>query len=139
MPQQRTQTVPNSLDLIIDRNNYINRRAPGHPRGNRLHPPSLIQNRNVSTQLSLTDGQTLVIGGLISENRSSNDTGIPYLKDIPGVGQFFRNQSVSKDRTELLVFITPYVISSDADAAALTNQFQEKLKGWNIPEGTLRW
>lgn len=99
----------------------------------------LIQNRNISTDLSLSDGQTVMIGGLISENRSDDDAGVPYLKDIPGVGALFRNQSLSRSRTELLVFITPYVISSDADSAAITEQFQNQMKAWPIPSTTLRW
>jgi general secretion pathway protein D len=99
----------------------------------------LIQNRNVATELSLSDGQTVVIGGLISESRTANDSGVPYLKDLPGVGNLFRNQSLSKEKTELLVFITPYVISGDADAAAITQQFQEQMRRWPVPSTQLRW
>jgi general secretion pathway protein D len=99
----------------------------------------LIQNRNVLTELTLKDGQTVVIGGLISENRTVDDTGVPVLKDIPGVGNLFRNQSVTRDRTELLVFITPYVISSDADANAITNQFRSQMQAWPVPNPVLRW
>jgi general secretion pathway protein D len=99
----------------------------------------LIQNRNVATELSLSDGQTVVIGGLISETRTASDSGVPYLKDLPGVGNLFRNQSLSKEKTELLVFITPYVISGDADAAAITEQFQEQMRRWPVPSTQLRW
>jgi general secretion pathway protein D len=99
----------------------------------------LIQNRNVSTELTLSDGQTVVIGGLISENRTNDDTGVPYLKDVPGLGLLFRNQALSRDRTELLVFITPYVISSDADSAAITEQFRDQIRAWPVPNTQLRW
>jgi general secretion pathway protein D len=99
----------------------------------------LIQNRNISTDLSLSDGQTVMIGGMIAESRTADDVGVPYLKDIPGVGFFFRNQSLSRSRTELLVFITPYVISSDADSAAITEQFRGQMKAWPIPSTALRW
>ena len=99
----------------------------------------LIQNRNISTELSLSDGQTVVIGGMIAENRQDSDTGIPYLKNIPGLGLLFRSQMVSKSRTELLVFITPYVISNDSDAAAITRQFEEQMSKWNIPRTELHW
>jgi type II secretory pathway component GspD/PulD (secretin) len=51
----------------------------------------------------------------------------------------FRNQSLSKEKTELLVFITPYVISGDADAAAITEQFQEQMRRWPVPSTQLRW
>jgi general secretion pathway protein D len=99
----------------------------------------LIQNRNVSTELTLSDGQTVVIGGLISENRTNDDTGVPYLKDVPGLGLLFRNQALNRDRTELLVFITPYVISSDADSAAITEQFRDQIRAWPVPNTQLRW
>jgi general secretion pathway protein D len=99
----------------------------------------LIQNRKVSTQVTLDDGQTVVIGGLITENRTDSDTGIPFLQDIPGVGLLFNNQTPSKTRTELLVFITPYVISNDSDSAQITEQFQRQLQRWPIPKGELHW
>jgi general secretion pathway protein D len=99
----------------------------------------LIQNRTVSTQLSLRDGQTVVVGGLITENRTNDDTGVPFLKDIPGVGSLFRNQTASRDKNELLVFITPYVISNGADAAAITRQFQDQMDAWPAAGGTLHW
>ncbi len=99
----------------------------------------LIQNRRVSTELTLGDGQTVVIGGLISESRTATDNGVPYLKDVPGLGLLFRNQALTKDRTELLVFITPYVISSDADAAAITAQFRDQMRGWTLPATRPRW
>lgn len=99
----------------------------------------LIQNRDVSTQLSLSDGQTVVIGGLISENRTADNGGVPYLKDIPGLGLLFKNQALSKQRTELLVFITPYVISSASDATAITDQFQEQMGHWPVAPTQLQW
>src|SRR5262249_27638011 len=99
----------------------------------------LIQNRNISTDLSLSDGQTVMIGGMIAENRSANDARVPYLEDIPGDGDLFRNQSLARTRTELLVFITPYVISSDADAAAITEQFRGQMRAWPVPSTSLRW
>ena len=99
----------------------------------------LIQNRNISTDLTLRDGQTVVIGGMIAENRTADDTGVPYLKDIPGLGLLFRNQSLSKERTELIVFITPYVIAGDADASAITEQFRSQMRAWPVPRTELQW
>jgi general secretion pathway protein D len=99
----------------------------------------LIQNRKVSTQVTMTDGQTVVIGGLITENRSNSDSGVPYLKDVPGLGLLFRNQSDSKTRSELLVFITPYVVSDSEDARRITDQFREDMQRWPIPSGEPHW
>ncbi|WP_439817107.1 secretin N-terminal domain-containing protein [Zavarzinia sp. CC-PAN008] len=99
----------------------------------------LIQNRSVSTRLSLRDGATVLLGGLIQENRSSLRTGVPVLQDIPGLGAFFRNDSVGKERTELLVFITPYVINSPDDAAAITTNFRNRLRMMPQPPSGLRF
>jgi general secretion pathway protein D len=99
----------------------------------------LIQNRKVSTEVTMTDGQTVVIGGLISQNRSNSDNGIPYLMDIPGLGLLFRNQTDSRSRSELLVFITPYVISDAQDSKRITDQFREQMQRWPQPTGELHW
>ena len=56
----------------------------------------IINTRTVSTQLSLQDGATVLLGGLIMENANSTSTGIPGLKDIPGVGFLFGTQNVRK-------------------------------------------
>lgn len=98
-----------------------------------------IEDRNVKTQLTLGDGQTVVIGGIIQDTRNDNDQGVPYLKDIPVLGLLFRNQAVSRNKTELLIFITPYVVATDADASAITEQFRDQMNKWPIPNTTLQW
>jgi general secretion pathway protein D len=98
-----------------------------------------IQERTVSTQLTLSDGTTVVIGGLITENITSDDSGVPFLKDVPGLGLLFKSQSLQKTRQELLVFITPYVISNDADAASITGEFQQQMNAWPTPSSELQW
>jgi general secretion pathway protein D len=98
-----------------------------------------IDNRTIKTDLTLRDGQTVVIGGMIQQTRSSGNQGIPFLKDIPGLGLLFKTQSVTNDRNELLVFITPYVISSDADAAAITKDFRSQMNEWQLPSANLEW
>jgi general secretion pathway protein D len=122
----------NRIDLNV--NQEVSQALPNPTPG--ITSP-LIQNRKVSTQVSLNDGQTVVIGGLITENRTDADSGIPYLKDIPGLGLLFNSQTPSKSRTELLVFITPYVISNDSDSARITEQFQDQMQRWPIPSGEL--
>jgi general secretion pathway protein D len=99
----------------------------------------LIQNRNVRTELSLNDGATVVIGGMIQDQRTADDTGVPFLKDVPGLGLLFRNQAVSRTKTELLVFITPYIVSNGADAAGITKTFRDQLEAWPVPSTELHW
>lgn len=81
----------------------------------------LILNRSVSTKLTLREGTTAVIGGLMQDSYSRDQTGIPVLKDVPVVGQAFRSDDVSGNKVELLILITPYIIRNEdqmADAAA---------------------
>ena len=124
----------NQIDLKV--NQEVSQALPNPTPG--ISSP-LIQNRNVDTQVTLTDGQTVVIGGMITENRTSSDAGVPYLKDIPGLGLLFSTQSPSKERTELLVFITPYVISDAGDSRRITDQFQHQMEAWPKPSGELHW
>lgn len=86
--------------------------------------------RKLQTKLSLKNGATVVLGGLISNNRSEGNAGIPMLKDVPLIGQLFRNNTEKGDRTELIVLITPYIISDANDAQAVTSAFRKRLGGW---------
>jgi general secretion pathway protein D len=99
----------------------------------------VINNRTISTQLSLHDGNTVLIGGLIAENVSSTDTGVPFLKDVPGVGYLFGTQEVTKRRSELFVFITPYIVNSTEEAARMTDLFKRRYESLPQPESTLHW
>ncbi|OFW11368.1 MAG: hypothetical protein A3H27_10925, partial [Acidobacteria bacterium RIFCSPLOWO2_02_FULL_59_13] len=89
--------------------------------------------RKVQTKLSLKNGATVLLGGLISSSKSEGNAGIPLLKDVPVLGQLFRTNTGKNDRTELIVLITPYIISGDEDAQAVTNAFRSRLGGWAQP------
>jgi general secretion pathway protein D len=89
--------------------------------------------RKVQTKLTLKNGATVLLGGLMSSNRSDGNAGIPLLKEIPGLGQLFRTDTGKNDRTELIVLITPYVIEDDSDAQAVTDAFRHKLGTWAQP------
>ena len=81
-----------------------------------------ITNRAVTTQLSLEDGATAILGGLIQETTTRDETGAPILKDIPLVGNLFRNTTLSKTRTELIVLITAYVVRDGNEKKAFTDE-----------------
>ena len=76
-----------------------------------------ILNRSLSTRIEVRDGWTGVLGGLIGNNYSKINTGVPFLKDIPVIGSAFQNNQVSGERTELILLITPYIIRGDDDMA----------------------
>jgi general secretion pathway protein D len=94
----------------------------------------VISNRKVTTQLSLADGATVIIGGLIRNSTTQGNTGVPGLKDIPVLGQLFRVDSDVRNRTELIILITPYVITNDNEAETVTDTFRKKVGDWFQPE-----
>ncbi len=86
--------------------------------------------RKVDTKLTLRNGATVLLGGLISEDNSRGNAGIPGLKDIPLLGNLFSTQTLNGARRELIVLITPYVVNDTHDAEALTDAFRRTLGSW---------
>ena len=86
-----------------------------------------ISTRSVSTQVAAQSGQTVLLGGLIKDN-SESVSAVPYLGRVPGLGWLFGNRSKSKDRTELLVLITPRVINSSSQARQVTDDYRQQMQ-----------
>ncbi len=72
--------------------------------------------REANSHILIKDGQTVVLGGIYRDNFSDNRTGLPFFKDIPGLGWLFRDHNKSDAREDLLVFLTPRVMSSSHPA-----------------------
>jgi general secretion pathway protein D len=87
----------------------------------------VISTREASTRAIIRDGQTVVIGGLIGESTDTFESGIPFLKDIPLLGYLFKRQVRSRTRTELALFVTPYIVRSDADADAIRERLRNRM------------
>jgi general secretion pathway protein D len=87
-----------------------------------------IQERQITTHAIVRSGQTVLLGGLIQQDDSEGRAKVPLLGDIPVLGRLFGNTSRSHDRTELIVLITPTVISSGEDARRITEEYKRKLK-----------
>jgi general secretion pathway protein D len=85
--------------------------------------------RNVSTQVTVQDGDTISIGGIIQESDTNSSAGIPLLHRIPFLGAVFGSKSVTKARTELIVFLTPRVIYDTNQIAEASDEVRTKLKG----------
>jgi general secretion pathway protein D len=66
--------------------------------------------RSANTVVVTPDGQTVVIGGLMQNSKTSTDSKIPLLGDIPGIGALFHHKLTSNAKTELIIMLTPYVI-----------------------------
>ena len=84
--------------------------------------------RSVSTQVTIKNGQTIAIGGIISDTNGVSRNGLPILSRIPGLGMLFGNTTRKKNRTELIALITPHVIEDIEQAADLTEDLKSTLK-----------
>jgi len=87
----------------------------------------VISTREASTRATIRNGQTVVIGGLIGSSRDYTDTGVPFLKDIPLLGNLFKRQGRSRGRTELAIFVTPYIIRTDAEADEIRERTRSRM------------
>ncbi|MCW5649922.1 MAG: hypothetical protein KIS62_09265 [Ramlibacter sp.] len=95
----------------------------------------VVTTRKVQTRLAAQDGATMLIGGLISEQRDGSNAGIPFLKDVPVAGALFRTSANDNfSRTELVILLTPYIIEDDFDSRAITRAFRSQF-GWAADAG----
>ena len=101
--------------------------APPAGIGVSINSPSFSK-RNVSTQVTVQDGDTVAIGGIIQESDSLTSSGIPFLHRIPVLGAAFGNKSMNHARTELIVFLTPHVIYDTNQIAEATEELKAKVK-----------
>jgi cell division septation protein DedD len=83
--------------------------------------------RDAETTAVVQDGDTLAIGGIITERMSRSRRGIPYLMDVPVLGRFFGVTTDDIDRTELVILITPHVIRSREEGKSVTEEFMDKV------------
>lgn len=90
------------------------------------NPP--INQRQLQTQIAVQSGETVLLGGLIEEHDAITKTGVPFLNDVPLLGRLFGSTSKTRDRTEIIVLITPRVISSMEDARTMTDEYRNKFE-----------
>jgi general secretion pathway protein D len=84
--------------------------------------------RSVTTQVAVQSGQTVLLGGLIKQDNSESVSRVPYLGRIPGLGWLFGNSTKSKARTELLVLITPRVVTGNGQARQVTDDYRQQMQ-----------
>jgi general secretion pathway protein D len=94
--------------------------------GSTINSPTF-SDRAVKSRIVVQDGQTVGLAGLITDNVSRDNSGLPWLKDIPVLGLLTGNQTNSRTRTELLILLTPHVLHDQRDARALTEDLREML------------
>jgi general secretion pathway protein D len=88
------------------------------PTGQVVRSP-IIDSTTAQTTIAAMDGQTIVLGGLITKNKNESHRSVPFLGDLPVIGNLFRFDSVTNDRTELLIILTPHIIRNACDMEAL--------------------
>lgn len=86
--------------------------------------------RSASTTVVVKSGQTVVIGGLISDNITRQRSTVPYLGDIPVLGNLFRSDVDNANKINLLIFLTPHIVRSDAEIAARSVEEREQFRGF---------
>jgi len=86
------------------------------------NPP--INNKTVTTEVAVQSGQTVFIGGLISEQASTGRSGVPYLSRVPFIGALFGARSKANIRSETLVMITPTVVETSADLQRISEEME---------------
>ncbi|ULG68420.1 type II secretion system protein GspD [Marinobacterium sediminicola] len=97
-----------------------------------IDSPTITQ-RRINTSVAVQSGETLVLGGLIKESRNNGSEGVPYLRHMPVIGWAFGSRGKSVSRTELVVMITPTAVTDTADAREVTREYQNKLRGLELP------
>ncbi len=97
-----------------------------------ISSPSIF-NRSVNTSVTLKDGGSVILAGLITNATSEGEVGIPLLKDVPVLGEAFKTHSGSSERKEMLILIRPYIIDNDEQAYSLTQSQQAQMRMFGLP------
>ncbi|MFI7803494.1 type II secretion system protein D precursor [Pseudomonas sp. DD1] len=100
--------------------------------------------RAIDTSILLDDGQIMVLGGLLQDGYTQSNDAVPWLSDIPGLGALFRNESRSVNKTNLMVFLRPYIIRDSGAGRSITRNrydFMRRAQGglqpqhsWALPD-----
>ncbi len=144
-PNARVQTIQylpvgKSLTITptINTDGYVNMevvQTNNDVSNNLLFDAPIINEREASTSVFVRDGQTTVIGGLSDNTSEETSSGIPFLSRLPLIGWLFGNTSRSNRTTELFLFLTPHIVSSDEDIDRLRESIRgssDMLKGVRI-------
>lgn len=101
--------------------------APQGASSGGIQSPSFSR-RSINTQVTVEDGDTIAIGGIINESNTYSSTGIPFLHRIPVLGAAFGSRSYGKERTELVVFMTPRVIYDTNEISEASDELKGRLR-----------
>jgi len=94
--------------------------------------------RQAGAKVAVRNGETIILGGFISDSRSKSISGIPGLMNIPGLGNLFRSTSIENLRTELIMLMRPTVLRDPEIAAIVATEERNKLSGVKQAEREIR-
>jgi prepilin signal peptidase PulO-like enzyme (type II secretory pathway) len=97
-----------------------------------------VSQRRVKSSIAVANGQTVLLAGLISEQRTNERSGIPFLDQLPNLGDAFAHQNRTAGRTELIMFIRPQVIRDGADARRVAEELRAKMPAFAPPAAAAR-
>ena len=111
---------------------------PQQPQGINVNQQGIVtRKRSAKTTVVVKDRQTVVIGGLISSQESYSETKVPILGDIPIFGWLFKSRKKSTTKTDLLIFITPYIVKDTRDLVFLNNLHRNTLSNFKEEVGAV--
>ena len=111
--------------VTMDISQEVSNPSDGVKVGGKDYPT--FRNRSLSTSLTVNHAQSIVIGGLMTDDRAKGHSGIPFLIKLPFIGSLFGSTSNKTSKTELVLLITPRVINSLEDADSVTQEFKAKV------------
>jgi general secretion pathway protein D len=88
-----------------------------------------IDKKEITSSVAVHNGETIVLGGLISDKVTNGTSGVPFLYKLPVIGSLFGATSKNDSKTELVIMITPRVVTSKQDSREISNEFKRKLTG----------
>jgi general secretion pathway protein D len=97
-----------------------------------------IQQRRVKSYVSVTDGQTVLLAGLITDNRNTSRSGIPGLDQLVFLRDLLSTTSSTVGRQELIIFIRPQIIKNSFDAQQVSEEFRERLQSMQARRGVYK-
>jgi general secretion pathway protein D len=119
--------------VVMEINQSISNTVPG---ASDVAGAPVFFERAVTTEVVARSGESILLAGLISERKNDNSAKVPGFGDIPGIGYLFRSDSKAKERTELVVLITPRVIEDPKEWNEIRIGMQGALQNLELPEPT---
>ena len=115
-----------TLDVTQEVSSVLPQSSVSANSGSSIASPTF-STRAVKSRIVVQDGQTVGLAGLITDNLSNDNSGLPWLKDVPVLGLLAGSQNNQRTRTELLILLTPHVLHDQRDARNLTEDLREQL------------